>query len=91
MIQTIEAVIEVNGQKIRVNQSPRQACYRLVHDGKNVLALFESEGVTSTKNRLFCGTKEECEAQIARLGLAPQRTDARAEVRNGIRQGGRVS
>jgi hypothetical protein len=83
MIETVQTVIEVEGQKVRVNQSPRQACCRLVHDGKNVVALFESEGVTSTKNRLFCGTKEECEAEIARLGLAPQRTDARAEVRRG--------
>lgn len=46
--------------------------WRLVHNGTDVLALFESTGVTETIHTLFeAGTKEACEAEIARLGLNP--------------------
>jgi len=40
-----------------------------VHDGKTVLMLFESDGETQTAYELFCGTLEECQKEIDRLGL----------------------
>lgn len=45
--------------------------YRLVHDGQRVLALFETnpESVTDTIYTLFEGSKVDCDAEIARLGL----------------------
>lgn len=44
--------------------------WRLVHDGKKVLSFFyEEKGITETIYTLFIGTKEECEAEIQRLGL----------------------
>ena len=55
--------------KFNANESPAKLCYRLVHDGKNVFAKFESDGITSTINNLFCGTEEEVVEEIKRLGL----------------------
>jgi hypothetical protein len=44
--------------------------WRMVYDGTQVLCLFESGGYTSTRNQLFeASTKNECYAEIARLGL----------------------
>ena len=54
-----------------ISRSPKVQCTRLVHDGKKVIELFESAGVTQTAQTLFCGTAEECAAEIARLSLAP--------------------
>lgn len=51
------------------NKSPRQDCWRLVHDGKKVLALFRSTGVTETIYTLVCGTEKECRDEIAKLKL----------------------
>ena len=53
------------------NVSPKVSCWRLVHDGTNVIGLFESAGETITRYILYCGTKEECDGEIARLGLVP--------------------
>jgi hypothetical protein len=56
--------------QITANVSPTQKCWRLVHDGVSVLALFEGEGETWTINNLFCATEEkEIQAEIDRLGL----------------------
>ena len=44
-------------------------CWRLIHDNKKVLKLFRGNGKTSTPHELYAGTKEECEAEIKRLGL----------------------
>lgn len=44
--------------------------WRLAHNGTDVLALFESTGITETIHTLFeADTKEACDAEIARLGL----------------------
>ena len=52
------------------NQSENTNCWRLVHDGSRVIALFESTGYTTTKDNLYCATTEvECLAEIDRLGL----------------------
>lgn len=53
-----------------VYNSTPELSWRLVHNGSEVLALFESVGITSTINRLFTGTAAECQAEIERLGLA---------------------
>ena len=45
--------------------------WRLVHDGNKVLALFESEGITGTINKLFVGTEKESKEEIKRLKLKP--------------------
>ncbi len=52
-----------------VNVIEKGSCWRLVHDGKEVLDLFESDGETSSINILFAGTENECLAEIERLGL----------------------
>lgn len=49
-----------------------EAGWKLVHDGTVYTVLAELDGKTSTggANELFvASTKEECEAEIARLGL----------------------
>jgi len=54
---------------MNTNPSPSLS-WRLVHDGATVIALFESEGYTSTIHNLFVGTEAECRAEVARLNLA---------------------
>ena len=54
--------------KIRENWLP-VTCWRLVHDGVKVIALFKSNGITSTTNQLFAGRRAECEAEIKWLKL----------------------
>jgi hypothetical protein len=49
--------------------SPHEKCWRLVHDGKNVLELFEGEGNTRCIHKMFCATEQECLDEIARLKL----------------------
>lgn len=56
---------------VTVNVSPAVPCWRLVHDGAKVINLLESSGITRTAATLFCGTAEECAAEIARLNLTP--------------------
>lgn len=54
------------------NQSPSTKCWRLVYkaDTKKITLLSELEGITRTMDPLFCSlTKDECDAEIARLGL----------------------
>ena len=43
--------------------------WRLVHDGKKVLMLFEAEGETQTVSEMVCGSLEECKKEIDRLKL----------------------
>lgn len=62
--------IEVTAAKIAAKESPKQNCFRLVHDGVSVIALFESNGYTWTRNNLFCTTTEaECLNEIKALNL----------------------
>jgi len=56
--------------------------YVLVHDGERVIELAEpNNGKVGTPPRhtMLAGTKEELEAEIARLGLKPQRPRRPAE------------
>jgi len=43
--------------------------WKLVHDGINIIIFEQTDKSISTQNVLFVGTQEECEAEIARLGL----------------------
>jgi len=42
--------------------------WKLVYDGSTII-FYETEKAISTQSVLFVGTKDECEAEIARLGL----------------------
>jgi len=71
-LPTSRKTITVAGKTVIMNVSPHTQCWRLIHDGKKVIALLESAGVTQTINTLFCATTEaECQAEIARLKLTP--------------------
>ena len=62
-------VEQIEQDGIIINQF-RGEGWRLIHDGENVLNLFHEEtGLTQTRNNLFIGTEEVCQAEIARLGL----------------------
>ena len=54
------------------NQSPKDKCFRLVHDGKSALHLLDSDGITVTALELFCGTEKECLDEIKKLNLIDQ-------------------
>lgn len=56
---------------VNFNESSPKLTTRLVHDGSQVIALFESDGITWTKNAMFCGTLAECDAEIAARKLKP--------------------
>jgi hypothetical protein len=72
VLQTSQKTITVQGHSVTVNVSPHVQCWRLIHDGKKVIALFESTGITQTINVLYCATTEqEAQAEITRLKLTP--------------------
>lgn len=63
--------ITVGFVDIEIHETSKELSWRLVHDGSNLVALFQSEGITSTKNTLFeAQTKDECIAEAQRLGLS---------------------
>ena len=43
--------------------------WKLVHDGINIIIFEQTDKSISTQNVLFVGTQEECDAEIAGLGL----------------------
>jgi len=43
--------------------------WKLVYDGSTIIFFDETEKAISTQGTLFVGTKAECDAEIARLGL----------------------
>lgn len=49
--------------------SMKDKSWRLVHNGTAVLLLFESDGITYTADKMFCGLLEECEREIEILKL----------------------
>ena len=66
------AILQVTQKSETVNCSPAKLCWRLVHDGKKVSALFRAVGETRTGHILFCAdTEAECQAEINALGLTP--------------------
>lgn len=72
IIQTTQKSLTLDGKTKLVNQSTSVMCFRLVHDGKKVLSLFEANGVTYTINFLYCATtNEEIQTEITSLQLIP--------------------
>ena len=43
--------------------------WKLVYDGSTIIFFDETEKAISTQSVLFIGTKDECDAEIALLGL----------------------
>jgi len=69
---TTSIIVRAKGSLVDIpaKSSPNELSTRLVYDGVNVIALFESTGFTWTRNVLFCATTEkECLDEITRLGL----------------------
>ena len=63
--------MNITTQAVTFNISPPDQCFRLIHDGARILNYFEASGFTRTLSNLFCGTDEECQAEMARLGFTP--------------------
>jgi hypothetical protein len=65
-------IIEYNLNGVTIKKTDRGLSWRLIHDGIQVVELFESAGITETPINLFISTTEaECQAEIDRLGLTP--------------------
>ena len=58
------------------NQGP----WQLIFNDHYIIKLFEVNLGTSTQEKLFIGTKEECEAKIAELGLPLASNDSLGEI-----------
>lgn len=53
-----------------VNKTDSGTFWRLIHDGTDVIALFEATGITETLSNMFiAATKDECLAKIDELEL----------------------
>jgi hypothetical protein len=59
-------IIQPNEQGWAFDES---TSWKLVYDGSTIIFFDETEKAISTQSTLFVGTKDECEAEIARLGL----------------------
>lgn len=77
-IEAIKAKVKKEVKEVRTDgkdgkkiKKATGAKWRLVHDGSRVIALFEGSTTdcTTTKHEIFIGTREECEAEVSRLGL----------------------
>ena len=58
------------------NQGP----WQLIFNDHYIIKLFEVNLGTSTQEKLFIGTKEECESKIAELGLPLASNDSLGEI-----------
>jgi hypothetical protein len=59
-------IIQLNEQGWAFDES---TAWKLVYDGSTIIFFDETEKAISTQSVLFVGTKDECDAEIARLGL----------------------
>jgi len=59
-------IISPNAQGWAFDES---TAWKLVYDGVTIIFYDETEKAISTQSVLFVGTKDECDAEIARLGL----------------------
>jgi len=59
-------IISPNEQGWALDES---TAWKLVYDGITIIFYDETEKAISTQSVLFVGTKDECDAEIARLGL----------------------
>ena len=63
-----------------VDDPVSETFWRLVHDGKRVISVFLSDGITQTGNQMFCATtRHEIDDKIAELGLV---VDENSDVEN---------
>jgi hypothetical protein len=63
-------VIQENINGTVFNKVEGVLCWRLIHDGKKVISLFESSGTTMTSHEIFIATTEaECQTEIYALNL----------------------
>ena len=70
--------IESNNDGWRFDES---VGWKLIHNDIDVIFFEETDKAISTQEKLFVGTQEECEAEIARLGLIwPYSDDSENEV-----------
>jgi hypothetical protein len=46
-----------------------QGPWQLIYNDSGIISFLEVQSVNSTQGNVFAGTKEECEAEIERLGL----------------------
>jgi|LauGreDrversion4_2_1035121.scaffolds.fasta_scaffold04132_3 hypothetical protein len=46
-----------------------QGPWQLIYNDSGIISLLEVKSINSTQGNMFAGTKEECEAEIERLGL----------------------
>jgi hypothetical protein len=62
--------IDIKGKTTTLSISSQPASWRLVHDGKRVIDLFYSSGLTHTINKLECfKTREETDKRVSELKL----------------------
>ena len=66
-------IIEPNEQGWSLSSSE---LWHLLFNDQYIIKLFQNESGTSTQEKLFVGTKEECEAKIVDLGLPLVNKDA---------------
>ena len=59
-------IIQPNEQGWAFDES---TAWKLVYDGITIIFFDETEKAISTQSVLYVGTKDECDAEIARLGL----------------------
>lgn len=63
--------ITVGTEQVTIYETSKGQSWRLVHDGAKLVAMFESSGITSTKNTIFeTATRDECVTEAQRLGLS---------------------
>jgi hypothetical protein len=60
--------IKLNSEGWRFDES---VGWKLIHNDIDVIFFEETDKAISTQEKLFVGTKEECEAEITRLDLKP--------------------
>lgn len=67
-------IIEPNESGWSYNDSV--GTWKLVYEGNQIVIFEETDSCVATQGNLFVGTKEECDAEIARLGLPIPQVEA---------------
>lgn len=63
-------VTQYNLNGITINKTDSEKSWRLVHDTKKVIALFEGVGITQSIHTIFlAATEQECQTEIYILNL----------------------
>ncbi len=64
--------------------SSTEGPWQLIFNDLYIIKLFQVGLGTSTQEKLFVGTKEECEAKVAELGLPLASNDSLGEVQQEV-------